>query len=102
MEPENIWIFFMVLLALCGGITIVWNAVKAVKEAASPAHDVGKRLDKHDELLEKDRKTLDDLRECNRYQNKLMLQMANHLIDGNHTEALVRERDAMQAYLIDK
>lgn len=102
MEIEDIWTFLIVFLSICGSMTIIWNAVKVIREAFSPAYDVGKRLDKHDELLANDKETLNELRECNRYQNKLMLQMANHLIDGNHTESLVRERDAMQAYLIDK
>lgn len=102
MEPNSVWTFLVVLLALCGAVSVIWGAVKSVREAASPARDVGKRLDRHDELLANDKAMLDDLRECNRYQNKLMLQVANHLIDGNHTEALIRERDAMQEYLIDK
>ena len=102
IDLGSIWTFCVVFMAICGCVNVIWSAVKAIKEASSPARSVGRRLDKHDELLAADRETLDDLKECNRYQNKLMLQIANHLIDGNHTEALIRERDAMQVYLIDK
>ena len=34
--------------------------------------------------------------------NRCMLQLLNHLIDGNHVEQLKSERDALEMYLIEK
>ena len=55
-----------------------------------------------DEKLLNDHERLNDLKKSNEHQAKLLLQIANHLIDGNHKQEMIKARDAMQAYLVER
>ena len=91
---------FMVLLAACAALAVIWGAVKAVREMRRPAMELREAVEEHERKLARDHERLDDLKEANDLQLELLLQMANHAIDGNDVEHLIKVRDKLQAYLV--
>lgn len=91
---------FIVLLSACAALAVIWGAVKAIREIRKPHADMANQVAEHERKLANDHKRLDDLETSNNLQAKILLQMANHMIDGNHTDLLRQARDEMQEYLI--
>lgn len=97
---EAIATSFMVFLAACAALAVIWGAVKVFKEIRKPQTDLLAQVDEHEEKLKNDHRRLDDLKRSNDLQAKMLLQMANHMIDGNHNDQLRQARDELQEYLI--
>lgn len=100
------------ILAALGLITAVGAAVSTLVKlwgwAKTPNDKQDKRLksleervDKHDVLLDNDKKKLDRLEEGTRVQMRVLMEIANHMIDGDHIDRLVKARDDMQTFLIE-
>lgn len=99
-EYETLATSFVVLLAACAALAVIWGAVKAVREIRKPHADLAEKVREHESKLVNDHKRLEDLKRSNDLQAKILLQMTNHMIDGNHTDLLIKARDEMQEYLI--
>lgn len=93
---------FVVLLAACAALAVIWGAVKAVREIRRPSVELKALVDEHERKLVRDHERLEDLKEANDLQMEMLLQLANHAIDGNHVAQMVEVRDRMQRYLIRK
>lgn len=100
------------ILAALGLITAIGAAtgylVKLYKWAKTPNDKqdgrlkaLEERVDKHDVLLDNDKKKLDRLEEGTRVQMRVLMEIANHMIDGDHIDRLVKARDDMQTFLIE-
>ena len=105
------------IIAAAGGFTAVCVAagwlIKIIKAITNKAHEPNERLDtldkritKHDELLDKDNKRIGALeitvKDANRVQNRALLQLMNHQLDGNHTDQLKAARDEMENFLLNQ
>lgn len=87
---------------ISGVIVLIWGFLKTVREIAKPLTDLKKTVDAHSTQIK-------DLEEHNKkfdegmtVMQQSLLQIMNHLIDGNHTDKLVKARDDMQIYLTKK
>lgn len=98
---EDLQTFYNVLLAICAGVIAIWGAVKVYKEVRKPSEDLKDEVHQHGEQLKQEDKRLRFLEESNRLQNKCLLQIMNHQLDGNHVQQLAEARDDMQNFLIE-
>lgn len=53
-------------------------------------------------MLRDDNKRLDELAETSALQAKLLLQIAQHLVYGDHVDDLKKAADEMRDYLIER
>lgn len=93
---------YKTLIFLIGAIAIIWGFVKTVREINKPLTDLKKTVETHStqiKELEEHNKKIDDGMAI---MQQALLQMMNHMIDGNHTDKLVKARDDMQIYLTKK
>ena len=90
------------IAALTGAVTGVWAVHKIFDEVRKPREELRSRVDSHDRMLRNDNERMKDFKTSNDLQMKMLLQLANHAIDGNHVEKLVEVRDEVQEYLISR
>lgn len=105
--------FFSVFLAIAASVATIGAAIAAVEHVAAkarkPHHELeievekqGKRLEKHDQLLDNDNRRLKDVEATNRLIMRGIMYLLSHEIDGNHANQLKQVRDEMYGYLYDK
>ena len=102
IEYETLATSFIVLLSACAALAVIWGAVKAIKEIRKPHDDLVSKVEEHERKLVNDHERLEDLKESNDLQALMLLQMANHMIDGNHNDLLIEARDNLQKYLVKR
>lgn len=93
---------YKTLVFIFGVILAFWGFAKAIKEIRKPAVDLKKTVDVHSTQIK-------DLEDHNKKFDEGMaimqmslLQIMNHMIDGDHLDKLVKARDDMQLYLTKK
>lgn len=101
-EYADIQAAVVVVLGVIAAFVLIVNGLRAWQEFTKPSTDLKQLVDEHDEKLINDHERLNDLKKSNEYQAKLLMQIANHLIDGDHEEQLIKARDEMQNYLVSK
>ena len=87
---------------IAGVIILIWGFVKTVREIGKPLADLKETVKTHSSQikdLEEHNKSFD---EGMAIMQQSLLQIMNHMIDGNHTDKLVKARDDMQIYLTKK
>lgn len=100
-------------LWLCGAVCTVAAAVavfyKAMAKAQEPERiqnnrldELEKKVDKFAEFFDRDNKRLNSLDEGNRVTQQALLALMSHAINGNDTEKLIRAKDDLENYLINK
>ena len=87
---------------IAGAVLAIWGFVKAIREINKPLADMKETVKNHTEQIKDIEEHLKKSDEGMAVVQKSLLQMMNHMIDGNHTEQLVKARDDMQNYLADK
>ena len=87
------------ILAICGGISIVGGAGAWIFKVIRPAFLLEKRVTKLEENAEKDYQLLKSMEAGNKVQNRLLLSIINHQIDGNGIERMKQIRDELQDVL---
>lgn len=63
--------------------------------------EVEKRLDRHDDILQKDNRRLENIENGNRYTQRALLALLSHGIDGNEVEAMKKAKDELTNFLIE-
>ncbi len=99
---EQIQSAFILLLEMCAAVAIIWSALKIVREVRKPRIDMERRIEEHERMLRDDNKRLDELAETSALQAKLLLQIAQHLVYGDHVDDLKKAADEMRDYLIER
>lgn len=99
---EQLATFWQVLLGICAGIVSIGGALAVIARLWQPRQRLEKAVERHEQQLHDTRGDIVALVEGQRIQNRCMLQLLNHTIDGNHAGQLKAERDALQMYLIEK
>lgn len=77
-------------------------ATKPTRENTQHNAETDRRLDEGDERMTAIEQQLASQIEVNKLQMRAMLQMMNHMIDGNHVEQLKSARDDIELFLINK
>lgn len=83
------------LLAICSGIAIICGAGAWVVKIVKPALGVKERLDKLEATTNQYIAMLKSIESDNRLQNRLLLSMINHQIDGNGIDSMKKIREEM-------
>lgn len=97
------------ILAVAGGIVLIANAGSAILKAVSPAIKAKEELEELDRRTRNDYDAINELKdailrneEVNRLQIVVMLDILNHLIDGNDVEEMKETRRQLQKLLANK
>lgn len=99
MTYENIVIFVTVLFVIFGGLITIDKVHEIVERRRKPSVDLQQTVADHEKRLAKVEAKIHD---SNKVQNRALLQIMNHMIDGNHVDKLIEARDDLQEYLTDK
>jgi hypothetical protein len=102
-----------IFLSICGAIVAISAAttviIKFIQSAKAPNKKQNERLDElekkmkqYDSLFDNDNKRIKELEEGNRVTQQALLALLSHSINGNDTEKLVKARDDLQSYLIER
>ena len=114
MTPtEIVWVVIGALLALCGAIATIGNAVektiKVWKAAKAPNVEQNDRLnalekwkEEVDEILTRDLKRFESLDIGNRVTQRALLALLDHGIDGNNIEQMQHAKEELQNHLINR
>ena len=106
-------LFVRVLIAIAAGIVAIGGAftfiehlsnLAATKQNAVAAQvaEHTRLIEKHSEYLDSDNKRLKNMEDSNRLIMRGMMNLMTHEIDGNHVDQLVKTRNDIQKYLINK
>ena len=108
------------ILAVCGAIVTISAAIgvvaKALDKARAPEKEQNERLDAHekrlnahDEIIEKFKEYFDnddrrfkEIEKSNKITQSALLALLKHSINGNDTESLKEARKNLEEYLIEK
>lgn len=90
------------IIWFCSFIAGLWGVWKIVKEIRKPNEDLKTRINKHDEILDKDNKRLAEVEKSNQMILKSLMVIINHDITGNGIETMKQTRDDIQQFLIDR
>lgn len=98
-----------VLLAFCGGLTLVIGTIVAVWKFIRPLFTLNVQVQKHEREIgeiqiheKKDLEAISALREMNRAQSAAMVTMLNHMIEGNNVAAMKGTREELMKLLADE
>lgn len=101
-ELSTAWVVFAGIL---GAVFLIDKTLDLIKKYKAPADDLKTIVARHTELLSKDNERIHNLentmQETTRVQNKALLQLMNHSLDGNHIDKLKEARDQMEDFLIN-
>lgn len=90
------------IIWFCSFVAGLWGLWKIVKEARKPNDDLKAKVEKHDQLLDKDNKRLEAVETSNRMILQSLLVIINHEITGNGVEKMKTVRDSLEEYLIKR
>lgn len=90
------------IIWFCSFVAGLWGLWKIVKEARKPNDDLKAKVGKHDRLLDKDNKRLEEIESSNQMILKSLLVIINHEITGNGVEKMKAVRDSLEEYLIKR
>lgn len=90
------------IIRFCSFVAGLWGLWKIVKEARKPNDDLKAKVEKHDRLLDKDNKRLEEIESSNQMILKSLLVIINHEITGNGVEKMKTVRDSLEEYLIKR
>ena len=89
------------VLSICGAVSIVGGAGAVIIKVIKPAFRLTKRVEKLEELSDKDYKRLLALEEMQKQQSKSLAALLNHKITGNGIESMKKIRDELLESIID-
>jgi hypothetical protein len=103
IEFSDLQTTVMVVLALCGGVSLVGGALKLVAEFTKPNRDLKARVNEHDKLLANDDARLKRLEEASRIELRALMTLIGHELDpSNHTSQLRASEQEINDWLISK
>lgn len=90
------------IIWFCSFVAGLWGLWKIVKEAKKPNDDLKAKVDKHEQLLDKDNKRLHEIEQSDQMILKSLLAIINHEITGNGVDKMKAVRDVLEEYLIKR
>lgn len=101
-EYKDLVDFFLMFLSGCGVISIVGGAWFMIKRLKQPSDDFHKKVENHEQYLQRDFARLNEIETDNKVICKALLVLINHGITNNGIDRMKEVRDELQEYLIDK
>lgn len=105
---EDLRVFIVVLLAICGGISAILTAWEKLGKLFHPYKELedivaehGRRLDAHDKMFVNDNRRLEDHSKLAKRIYQVNLALLNHFIDGNGVDHMKVIREELQNDLIE-
>lgn len=92
----------LVIIAFFSVVSIVGKGVDYLKAWRKPHDDVVRKLNDHDVMLAKDKRRIDSMEVALNLGLKAQMQLLQHGIHGNHTDAMQETYDEIQQYLINR
>ena len=93
-------------ITLCGAFKYIAQGVERIKRPNKEQNErmdaIEERLDKHDELLDKDRQHIKAMEKENHLVMESLFALLQHGIDGNNIEPMRKAQKSIQDYLINK
>ena len=93
---------YKTLVFVSAAFLAIWGFIKAVKEVNKPLTDMKKTVSDHTSEIKEINEHLKKSDEGMAIVQQSLLQIMNHMIDGNHRQQLVKARDNLQIYLTKK
>ena len=90
------------ILALCALVTSIWGVYKIIKEIKKPSDGLKLKVEPHERLLDNDNRRLNEIEQSNKLILQSLLVIVNHEISGNGIEAMKKQRDELQDYLVNR
>lgn len=90
------------ILALCAFVTAIWGVYKIIKEIRKPSDDLKSKVETHERLLDSDNRRLNEVEQSNKLILQSLLVIVNHEISGNGIEAMKKQRDELQEFLVNR
>jgi ABC-type Fe3+-citrate transport system substrate-binding protein len=108
------------ILAVCGAIVTISAAIgviaKVLDKARAPEKEQNKRLDEHekrlnahDEIIERFKEYFDnddrrfkEIEKSNKVTQSALLALLKYSLNGNDTDSLKKAEESLESYLIDK
>ena len=87
---------------VAGVVLAIWGFIKVIREINKPLADMKKTVSDHSTEIKEINEHLKKSDEGMAIIQQSLLQIMNHMIDGDHQEQLVKARDEMQIYLTKK
>lgn len=87
---------------VAGVVLAIWGFIKVIREINKPLADMKKTVSDHSTEIKEINEHLKKSDEGMAIMQQSLLQIMNHMIDGDHQEQLVKARDDMQIYLTKK
>ena len=91
-----------VLMWALGVIIAVGGAAAVVAKMFSPFRKVQAKLKKHDELLDNDKRKLDEHEESMKLVLRAQMTLIDHELTGNSVDRLREVKNDINAYLINR
>lgn len=104
MDATTIAAAGALVLSIIVALSNILSLRNQIKQAKQPMVDDHEMLMEHDRRLANDHERLNDLKKASDVQSKVLLQIANHMIDNSASgdDKLVEARDELQNYLINR
>lgn len=109
MDLSHLHITFQTILAFFGAVAIIGGGIKLILEATTPFKNLIKRQDSMDKKLDNDNRRFQDLekefkemKELLNANNKLLIQLTEHILSGNNLEKLKEKRDDLITCVLKK
>lgn len=87
---------------VAGVVLAIWGFIKVIREINKPLADMKKTVSDHSTEIKEINEHLKKSDEGMAIMQQSLLQIMNHMIDGDHQEQLAKVRDEMQIYLTKK
>ena len=104
MTFDSIKTFFVVLLALCGAISVIGGAINLImnwkKESKITRHD--KTLQDHETRIKKLENDSEGQESFSKVLCNSVLALVSHEINGNSHDKLEKAQEELQEFLINK
>lgn len=106
---DNLGVTIQTILAIFGGITCIVGGISSIMKLFNPFKELKTKVEEHDDKLNNDfarmgtfESATKEIEETNKAICKSLLVLMNHEITGNGVDKLKEQRDALEAFLIDK
>lgn len=105
---ENLMTTIQTILAVLGGITCIAGGVTAIMKLFGPFRNLKAKVEDHEEKLTQDERERKELRdaigqvaEADKMLCKVLLNLLDHEITGNHIDRLKTIRGELETFIID-
>lgn len=90
------------ILAISSAIVVVGGGVGYIAKLIKPVKALKSTVESHSKMLDRDNKRFLELEDATKVQNKVLLALVSHEINGNSIDKLKQAKESLEDYLIEK